>query len=107
MEFHSSRGKYVMSSASSPKNGKSVRRGFMPQVECLEERSLLSVNIRSIDGSGNNLVHPGWGSAGVNLLRMAPNGYADGISQSGGTYRPSARVISNTVAAHSRRRRQE
>jgi hypothetical protein len=44
------------------------------------------------------LANPTWGSAGVDLLRIAPAMYADGISVPGGAARPSARVISNTVA---------
>lgn len=52
----------------------------------------------AIDGSGYNLQHPTWGAAGTDLLRIAPNGYADGISTPGGTTRPSAREISNALA---------
>lgn len=53
----------------------------------------------SIDGHGNNLQHPTWGQAGTDFLRMAPAGYADGISSLGGANRPSARVASNTLNA--------
>jgi hypothetical protein len=53
---------------------------------------------RSIDGTGNNLDHPDWGSAGTDLLRIAPAAYADGVSAPAGADRPSARVISNTIA---------
>ena len=38
----------------------------------LEERTSPTDVFRSIDGSGNNLAHPTWGSAGVDLLRIAP-----------------------------------
>ena len=55
--------------------------------------------IRSIDGFGNNLTSPTWGMAGGDLLRIAPNGYADGISTPAGSARPSARLISNTLDA--------
>jgi hypothetical protein len=64
----------------------------------LEERTSPTDVIRSIDGTGNNLSHLAWGSAGSDLLRMAPAGYADGVSTPAGATRPSARVISNTVA---------
>ena len=67
--------------------------------EALESRVLLSADVRSIDGSGNNLVHTDWGSAGTDLLRFAPAAYADGISTPAGDDRPSARVVSNTIAA--------
>jgi len=53
---------------------------------------------RSIDGTGNNLSHLAWGSAGSDLLRLAPVAYANGVSTPAGTNRPSARVISNAVA---------
>jgi hypothetical protein len=64
----------------------------------LEERAAPTDVFRSIDGAGNNLAHVTWGSAGVDLLRVAPAMYADGISLPAGTNRPSARVISNTIA---------
>ena len=50
---------------------------FKPRVNALEDRCLLSVE--SIDGTGNNLTNPDWGSAGTDLIRMSPVGYADGI----------------------------
>jgi peroxidase len=89
-------------------------------VEPLEERSLLSadgmdvilgnvgqvqqgmsvIGFRSIDGTGNNLANPEWGSTGEQLLRVAPAAYTDGISAPAGAERPSAREISNAVIAH-------
>src|SRR4051794_8984198 len=54
--------------------------------------------VRSFDGTGNNTLHPSWGSAGVDLIRVAPAAYADGASAPAGQNRPSARVISNAVA---------
>jgi len=55
----------------------------------------------SIDGSGNNLGHPGWGAAGTALLRIAPAQYSDGSSAPAGATRPSARVVSNALSAQS------
>src|SRR5262249_46915162 len=62
---------------------------------------------RTIDGSGNNVTdltnHPEhfyWGSAGTDLLRTAAAQYGDGISTPAGANRPSAREISNAIAAH-------
>src|SRR4051812_36264295 len=68
-------------------------------LQMLESRLLMSVEYPSIDGSDNNEDNPDWGSTGSPLLRAAPAAYADGISAPAGGNRPSARVISNTVAA--------
>ncbi|EMI19441.1 heme peroxidase, animal [Rhodopirellula maiorica SM1] len=59
----------------------------------------LTDEVRSIDGSNNNLENPDYGTANSPLLRVADADYADGISEPAGTDRPSAREISNTVAA--------
>ena len=59
------------------------------------------VEFRSIDGSANNLTNPRWGATGVELLRLAPVGYADGISAPAGATRASARAISNAVHTQS------
>jgi peroxidase len=63
----------------------------------LEERTSPTDVFRSIDGTGNNLSHLAWGSAGSDLLRLAPAAYANGISTPAGMNRPSARVVSNEV----------
>ncbi len=52
-----------------------------------------------MDGAGNNLAHPTWGSAGVPLLRLAPSDYADGISEPAGEQRQNPRVISNLMSS--------
>lgn len=57
--------------------------------------------VRSIDGTDNNLQHVDWGSAGIQLLRMASPEYSDGIAEPAGVDRASAREISNLVAAQS------
>ncbi len=70
--------------------------------ETLEPRSMFAASdYRSIDGTGNNLAHPKWGSTDEQLLRMAPAEYGDGISTPAGADRPGAREISNALAAHS------
>jgi hypothetical protein len=51
----------------------------------------------SIDGSGNNLANPDWGSTGENFLRIASAEYADGLSAPAGADRPSPRLISNIL----------
>src|SRR5207247_10628780 len=66
------------------------RRGFRPGLEQLEDRCVPSGMVRSYDGAGNNLLHPDWGSVGVQLLRAAPAQYADGISTPAGADLPSA-----------------
>ncbi len=57
------------------------------------------VEARSIDGTGNNLENPDLGSTHVPLLNTTTVEYADGISEPAGEDRPSAREISNTIAA--------
>ncbi|HSV15085.1 MAG TPA: peroxidase family protein [Tepidisphaeraceae bacterium] len=69
-------------------------------MEPLEARILFAADIRTLDGTGNNLAHLTWGSTNVDLLRLAPAQYGDGISSPAGANRPSARVISNAIAAH-------
>lgn len=79
-------------------------------VEQLECRSLLSatpgttvvpVPIYSIDGTGNNALHPDWGSTNEQFLRQGTVEYGDGISAPAGANLPSAREISNAIAAQS------
>jgi len=55
------------------------------------------VEVRTYDGSQNNLTNTNWGAAFEKLQRLAPNDYADGISTLAGSDRVSARVVSNTV----------
>jgi peroxidase len=54
---------------------------------------------RSIDGSGNNVSSPVWGSAGTLFPRLMPACYADGISVPPGDGLPGARTVSNAVCA--------
>jgi len=72
----------------------------LPLVENLEIRRMMSADVRSIDGTGNNLAHIDWGSTGEQLIRLAPAAYGDGKSTPAGATRPSARAISNAVATH-------
>ena len=61
-----------------------------------------ATEIRSIDGSGNNLANPDWGSTGVELLRLTTPAYADGVGEPrGGGALPSPRAISNAIASQS------
>jgi peroxidase len=78
---------------------------FQPRLELFEDRNLLSASpFYSVDGTGNNLSDPSrfnWGSVGQDLLRVAPAQYGDGISTLAGANRPSARLISTTIATDS------
>ena len=69
--------------------------GPLAWIEQLEPRSMMSVNpvgapaapllpAESIDGIGNNVAHPTWGSTGQDLLRLSPAAYGDGIATASG-----------------------
>ncbi|TWU31807.1 peroxidase family protein [Novipirellula artificiosorum] len=58
----------------------------------------LADEVRSIDGTGNNRENPEFGATDTELLRIAENDYADGISEPAGEDRPSAREISNALS---------
>lgn len=82
-------------------NNHAPKEGFKPSdpaQDTLHVRylALLGEEARHIDGTGNNLEHGTWGSAGSSLLRVAPASYADGI----GAYHTGAanpRDISNAI----------
>jgi len=75
-------------------------------VERLESRSMMAAQPilpappppESIDGTGNNVAHPTWGSSGADLLRLSPAAYADGVSAPSGADRPNARAVSNALS---------
>ena len=73
-----------------------IRSAIATAVECSEPRVLLSA--AAIDGTGNNIEHPEWGSTEEAMLRLADAEYADAVSTVGGEDRPSARLISNEVS---------
>jgi len=72
-----------------------LRSRFDARFEALELRVMLSATYESIDGTGNNLAHPEWGSPGQPLQRLAAPAYGDGISTPAGATRPGARDTSN------------
>ena len=76
--------------------GLQPRAGFLPPA--LVNATVYPFNPASLDGRGNNHVHPAWGSAGADLIRYAPAAYGDSLSSPAGAGRPSARLISNTVS---------
>ncbi len=55
---------------------------------------------RSVDGTGNNLMHAAWGSAGADFYRVAAAAYTDGSTATGAS-RPSAREVSNVLNSQS------
>jgi hypothetical protein len=59
----------------------------------------LPEEVASIDGSGNNLANPTQGAAGQVFRRMVPAAYENGTDSPSGSTRPSARAISNALAA--------
>jgi len=81
--------------------GRTPRKAVRLRLEPLEDRRLLAAaDVRSIDGTENNLAHPDWGSTNEQLLRIAAAQYGDGISSPAGADRPSARAISNALSTH-------
>src|SRR5690349_4586077 len=75
-------------------------------MEVLEGRRMMSATavmtgpeVRSIDGTGNNVAHAKWGATSAQLLRLAGAAFTDGVSGMV-TSRPSARVVSNAVSTH-------
>ncbi len=68
-------------------------------IEQLETRILMAGDLRSFDGSGNNLANPQWGSSRSAFVRTANAAYGDGISSPNGAALPSARSLSNRLMA--------
>jgi peroxidase len=66
-------------------------------MEEMETRRLLSATVEPIDGVGNNIANPTWGSAGTDLIRLAAAAYSDGIDSPSLPDDLSARAISNIV----------
>src|SRR6056300_495072 len=54
---------------------------------------------RTYDGSSNNIFNPKWGSSNINLIRISPSNYKDGVSSLSerGLNNPNPRVISNLI----------
>ncbi len=56
-------------------------------------------NIRTFDGSNNNLANPDYGAVESEMVTKVSNGFGDYISTPGGTDRPHPRTISNDLFA--------
>ena len=94
-----------------------LKSSHISALEHLEDRQLLSAvnslatdmtddndsnttpEYPSIDGTGNNIDNPELGSTDTQLIRLADSDYSDGLSTPAGEDRPSAREISNVIAA--------
>ncbi|MEC7583282.1 MAG: peroxidase family protein, partial [Planctomycetota bacterium] len=61
--------------------------------------TVATAQFRSIDGSGNNPLHPEMGAANTPLVRLMGLAYEDGKSSPRMTGMPSARQVSNLIAA--------
>lgn len=79
------------------KNRKARDRRML--LEQLDRRELMAADLRSFDGTENNLSNPQWGSTEERFLRVAAAEYGDGIASPAGSDRMSARAISNIIAA--------
>ena len=67
------------------RDGTGAARRCRLRLNVLEDRGAYGRGLPgSIDGTGNNLPTPTWGSAGTDLLRIAPAAYADGVSTPAG-----------------------
>lgn len=62
-----------------------------------EFKSVSDMEARHVDGTGNNVDHAEWGTAGATLERLSFADYADGIGEP--QDRGDARAISNTIMA--------
>jgi len=75
------------------------QRHFDPPARGGARETEFPAEFRSIDGEGNHLERPGLGAAEQPMPRFAAPAYADGVGSPGGTGLPSARAISNALAA--------
>lgn len=79
-------------------NRSDERRGDQPPPRP-GDRAVFPRDVRTIDGSMNNVANPLWGAAHLEFVRVMASDYADGVGVPAGGDRPSARLISNLVAA--------
>jgi len=72
----------------------------LSDVGAVVENGLINSNVDTepLDGKGNNIANPTWGSVNVQLLRLSPADYADSVGSPAGADRPSARTASNTFS---------
>jgi hypothetical protein len=58
---------------------------------------IVGIGARTIDGTGNNIANPTWGSTHTRLRRLVPHAYEDGISSPAILGRPSPRAVSSMM----------
>ncbi|MEM0897556.1 MAG: peroxidase family protein [Verrucomicrobiota bacterium] len=88
--------------AAIPGNRRSRRNVNSSRHPDLDEiRINLNRDVRSIDGSGNNLENPDWGAAGHPFRRAMTAQYANGTDSPAGPNRPTPRAVSNAISAQS------
>ena len=83
-----------------PQDDKGQRqRNGQPDRQPIREVAPGSPNFRSIDGYGNHFEKPEFGTPELPFTRLFDPTYGDGVESPAGEDRPSARVVSNAVAA--------
>ena len=75
----------------------SMKRLFNFLIASVLTLGLCAQEIRSYDGSNNNLSNPEWGKAGQQLKRVTSVAYSDFIGAPGGKTRMNPRAISNAM----------
>ncbi|MEX2015578.1 MAG: peroxidase family protein [Candidatus Hydrogenedentales bacterium] len=76
-----------------------ARRRRDSAIEPLVTRPLMAVDLRTFDGTLDDLSHSEWGGSYEALVRTGSADYADGIAAPAGADRPSARAISSALVA--------
>ncbi len=61
--------------------------------------TIFAQEVRTYDGSNNNLANPKWGATFSELARLTPADYADNISAPNGAQRQNPRKLSNALFA--------
>lgn len=79
------------------RNKQSHRRIQQFDLDRLESRLLYSAAVEPINGVGNNVSNPTWGSTGSDLIRLAAVAYSDGVDSPSRSKDLSARAISNIL----------
>ena len=88
----------LIANACQPMQTTQLNVDAQPLLDPAQGNAQPDLEVRPLDGTGNNAANPGWGSVNQNLLRVSPSAYMDGTSLPGGENRPSPRVISNTFS---------
>jgi hypothetical protein len=77
---------------------KDMAKYYLPILVCIfASLAVEAQEIRSFDGSGNNVLNPAWGASETQLSRLSTISYNDLISEPAGSDRENPRVISNIL----------